>query len=163
TRLVRLHANGVLETAFSVTGGAVNSILLQPDDAIVIGGEFRMVAGQARACVARLTAAGALDSAFNSADLFNAGEGTRVYALALRPDGSLLLGGGSFDLNTVYRTGLVAVTGTTSAPAPVIVVQPFSAVATSGGNASFSVSVTAGAPPTYQWRRNGFALPNATN
>jgi autotransporter-associated beta strand protein len=46
--------------------------------------------------------------------------------------------------------------------APSIVSQPASVTAPPGGNVSFTVQVVGTAPITYQWRRNGSNLANAT-
>ena len=45
--------------------------------------------------------------------------------------------------------------------APTISTQPRSQVALVGGSATFSVAATGGAGYTYQWRKNGIALPGA--
>lgn len=46
---------------------------------------------------------------------------------------------------------------------PQITVQPADQTITAGEGAVFSVVVTASPAPTYQWRRNGVALPGATS
>ncbi len=45
---------------------------------------------------------------------------------------------------------------------PVVTVPPASQGVPAGGNATFRVTATGAAPITYQWRRNGTALPGAT-
>ena len=56
-----------------------------------MSGAFTNLAGLTRNRLGRLTATGAADASFN-APVNAAGSGT-VYALALQPDGNLLLGG----------------------------------------------------------------------
>ncbi len=72
----------------------------------------------------------------------------------------LVYGGGVFvagaDLGAVYRSGLPTLVG------PVISAQPQSVSALAGGTATFSVTAS-GSDNTYQWKRNGTALANATS
>ncbi len=63
----------------------VNTIALQPDGSILLGGAFTTVWGTARNRVARVTSAGALDATFNP----NANN--TVNTLALQSDGSVIL------------------------------------------------------------------------
>ncbi len=51
----------------------------------------------------------------------------------------------------------------TNNEAPVVTVQPISMSAFDGQPATFRVSVSGALPLTYQWQRNGVAIPNATN
>lgn len=90
--LVRLNANGSLDSTFNVTlaGGGVTQVLavaLQPDGKIVLGGEFTTVNGESRNYIARVHTNGALDTTFdpNANDV--------VLALAIQPDGKILLAG----------------------------------------------------------------------
>jgi uncharacterized repeat protein (TIGR01451 family) len=46
---------------------------------------------------------------------------------------------------------------------PLITAQPTSQTVTNGGVAVFTIAVNSATPPTYQWRRNGSPLANATN
>ena len=51
----------------------------------------------------------------------------------------------------------------TSNEAPAVTAQPASVSAFDGQPATFRVSVSGAMPLTYQWQRNGVAIPNATN
>jgi hypothetical protein len=62
---------------------------------------------------------------------------------------------GSVDSNTVTLT----VTG--SATAPTITTQPADQTVTVGANATFTVAASGTAPLSYQWYRNGTAIPGA--
>jgi hypothetical protein len=53
--------------------------------------------------------------------------------------------------------------GDTGLSAPLITVQPADASVMSGQTASYSVVATASPAPTYQWRRNGVDIANATS
>ncbi len=70
----------------------VSAVVVQPDGKILIGGAFTSVGGTARNLVARLNADGSLDSSFNSPVQANANLGS-VSAIALQPDGKILVGG----------------------------------------------------------------------
>lgn len=47
--------------------------------------------------------------------------------------------------------------------APAIVTQPLAQLISNGSTATFSVSATGSAPLTYEWRRDGVAIPGATS
>ena len=87
---------GSLDTTFN-SGGAgadalVSSVVVQPDGKIVIGGDFTSYNGDAAAPdhVMRLNANGTRDTAFNSG---GAGANNSVNALAVQPDGKILIAG----------------------------------------------------------------------
>jgi uncharacterized delta-60 repeat protein len=91
SRLARLTGAGAFDASFtaSATGGDVYAVLVQPDGKIVVGGAFTQINGQSRPYLARLEANGALDASFAPMTTV----GGPVYALALQPDGRLLVGG----------------------------------------------------------------------
>jgi len=90
-RLARLTEAGAFDASFSASaaGGDVYAMLVQPDGKIVVGGAFTQINGQARPYLARLEANGTLDAAFAPTTTL----GGAVYALALQPDGRLIVGG----------------------------------------------------------------------
>src|SRR5204863_9735968 len=68
TRIVRLNADGSVDTTFNTglgADGVVNSITVQPDGKVVIGGDFLTVNGVPRTRVARLNADGSVDTGFS--------------------------------------------------------------------------------------------------
>jgi len=79
----------------------VDALALQPDGKVLIGGNFETYNGLGAECVARLNTNGGLDTNFNTSNLNGAGFG--VYALALQPDGKVLLGGNFPQINSVNR------------------------------------------------------------
>ena len=94
-KLVRLYANGTVDSGFNIGYGAdgpVQAVLVQPDGKIVVGGSFLGIDGRSMAGLTRLNANGSPDSGFNVS-----GSGTSrflpVLSLALQPDGKLLVGG----------------------------------------------------------------------
>ena len=70
----------------------VNAVVVQPDGKILVGGFFTSVNGTARDLVARLNADGSIDSSFSTPVQSNSSFGS-VVALALQPDGKILVGG----------------------------------------------------------------------
>ena len=67
-RISRLNSNGTLDTSFNigtVPNGSVDTVVLQNDGKVLIGGQFTAFNGQTRNGFARLNANGSLDTAFN--------------------------------------------------------------------------------------------------
>jgi large repetitive protein len=103
--LARLNPDGSLDTGFtpgtSDAGDLVNSILIQPDSApdptqlsrILVGGRFTQIVGEPRNGLARLSSSGTVDTLFNPAPADAATNPAEIAAIALYPDGSILLGG----------------------------------------------------------------------
>ncbi len=89
--LARLHPNGSLDTTFNpVLNDRVNALVVQPDGKILVGGSFAQVSGQNRTAMVRLNANGSLDAAFNPGI---SGTNPFLSAIALQPDGRILIGG----------------------------------------------------------------------
>ena len=98
--LVRLNANGTVDTTFNPGGAGVaansygqdvRSIFVQTDGRIVIGGYFSSYDGNAAGGVARLSATGAFDSNFEVGT--GASDGG-VLAVSVQSNGQVLAGGG---------------------------------------------------------------------
>jgi uncharacterized delta-60 repeat protein len=67
--IVRVNANGTLDTSFHVGNGPSDPVYcsaLQPDGKILIGGHFGAYNGVLRRCIARLNTDGSLDTTFNT-------------------------------------------------------------------------------------------------
>lgn len=107
--VARLNSDGSLDPTFanpSVTdqGGsnaAVHAMALNSDGSVLIGGNFRKVAGVGRNMVARLLADGSLDTSYSPQMT-----GTEVLAVAAAPDGSALVGGTISAVGGTARRGL---------------------------------------------------------
>ncbi|MFN5745404.1 MAG: delta-60 repeat domain-containing protein [Methylococcaceae bacterium] len=105
--VARLDASGVFDTSFnSRIGTSLNNtlttVLADPEGNIVLGGSFTQFNGGNY--VARLNADGSPDASFSSA--ITAGSG-QVTALALQPDGKILVGGVfSVSVNSVTSTDI---------------------------------------------------------
>ncbi len=93
--LARLLPNGGADSGYSNADGlvervgAVNTIVVQADGRIVVGGDFERVQGEPRQALARILPHGTLDEPFNAHLI----EGGIVNALALQPGGELIVGG----------------------------------------------------------------------
>ena len=100
--IARLNSDGTLDASFNPGTGAdgdVFALALQPDGKILIGGNFTSYNGTARNFIARLNANGTLDASFNP----GIGANNPVYALALQPDGKILIGGEFSSYNGTAR------------------------------------------------------------
>jgi uncharacterized delta-60 repeat protein len=102
-RITRLNADGSLDSGFNSGTGAdstINTLAIQPDGKIIIGGEFDSFNGTTRIHITRLQANGSLDSAFNQG---TGASGLILYASSyskptinastLLPDGKIIIGG----------------------------------------------------------------------
>ncbi len=91
-RIVRLNADGSLDTGFdpgSGTDGTINSVAIQADGKILIGGDFYFCHDAIRKCLARLNTDGSLDTSFDP----GTGANNAVHAIAVQADGRVLVGG----------------------------------------------------------------------
>ncbi len=102
TRIARIHIDGSLDVGFDAGLGISNplrSVVVQPDGRVLIGGAFTTVDGVTRNRVARLRANGSLDTTFAPAG----GANGSVQAIALQPDGKVLIGGNFTTFNGIGR------------------------------------------------------------
>ncbi|MFO0398403.1 MAG: delta-60 repeat domain-containing protein, partial [Sphingobacteriia bacterium] len=102
-RIARLNADGSLDVNFNPIGSGANdeisALALQAGGKVVIGGEFTSYNGTSRSRIARLNADGSLDTGFNP----GTGPDDAVFALALQPDGKVLIGGALTSFSGVTR------------------------------------------------------------
>lgn len=90
--LIRLNANGSVDPTFAIGTGFndyVQTIVLQPDGKIVVGGNFTLFNGQVQKYCVRLNSNGTKDTGFLTDSTFN----NRITKLALQSDGKILVGG----------------------------------------------------------------------
>jgi uncharacterized delta-60 repeat protein len=103
--VARMNADGTVDPGFAAnTNNEVHAVAVQPDGKILIAGQFTMVNGQERNRIARLNADGSLEDLAT----FNAGKGADgwVHAVAVQPDGRILLGGHFHNVNGALRMHL---------------------------------------------------------
>ncbi|MBX3738732.1 MAG: hypothetical protein KF715_18715 [Candidatus Didemnitutus sp.] len=121
-RVVRLLADGTVDPVWDPGTGpnsTVTSLALTSDGRLVIGGSFSQVAGVARQYLARLTAAGALDTTF----LVGTGLNNPNPTLLMSPDDRVIVGGAFTTYNGLTATRLIRLDASgaldaTFAPAP---------------------------------------------
>jgi uncharacterized delta-60 repeat protein len=86
---------------FSSSSGSSRAVasLVQPDGKILVGGVFTVASGLPRSGIARFNADGTVDAAFDAGDistvdtLTHVGDGGTIQAIALQPDGKIIIGG----------------------------------------------------------------------
>ena len=104
-RLARLNPDGTLDPTFAL-GQAVNdsvrAIAIQPDGRAILAGFFTSVNGENRNRVARLNYDGSVDGTFNP----GGGADNPVQAVALQPDGRVLVAGDFSTYNGYNRSRL---------------------------------------------------------
>lgn len=111
--IARLNPDGSLDSSFQADVGYwVRNMALQNDGKVVIGGFFTDVGGVPRNRVARLNADGSLDTSFDP------GTGCQgrivpvdptdpfIFAIGLRSDGKIVIGGNFTTYNGTPRSGL---------------------------------------------------------
>jgi uncharacterized delta-60 repeat protein len=105
-KLARLNANGTLDTTFTVGTGFnndVQSIAVQSDGKVLVGGWFTTYNGGAAKYVVRLSAAGAVDSSFV---MTGTGFDSFVYSVAVQADGKVIIGGSFTTYNGVVAKSI---------------------------------------------------------
>ena len=107
--IARLNSNGDLDTSFDPGSGAefgtIGCMVRQADGNLVIGGSFTHFNGTTQPFLARLTNYGAIDPTFN----VGASTSGSILAMALQPDGRVLLGGSFFDYNELQAQDVARV------------------------------------------------------
>ncbi len=112
TGLVRLHSNGTIDNTFSVgTGvnGTINSLALQANGKILVGGSFNRFDGKGRHGLVRLNGNGSLDPSFLTS--FTAD--TYIYRIVVQADGKIILSGSvtQLTLNNSFSKLLLRLNG----------------------------------------------------
>ncbi len=126
TVMVRFNPDGSFDSSFGTSGGIIivgvytyNALLIQPDNKILLGGGgntflFNGQTVNANAQVARFNSNGTIDTGFGSANAvadvdFAPGFGELVNALALQPDGKIILAAsaGGFSLARLNPNGTI--------------------------------------------------------
>jgi uncharacterized delta-60 repeat protein len=91
--IVKLNANGSLDTSFNLenngAGGIINSINIQSDDKILIAGSFTSFNGTSINRIARINSDGSRDTSFNP----GTGPNATVMSTSIQSDGKILIGG----------------------------------------------------------------------
>lgn len=94
-------------SAFGSAAGAVYVIRKQPDGKLLIGGIIQDVNGHTASGLARLNVDGSVDTTFVPPDFYtNFALGLTIRAMAVQPDGKILVGGDYTGVNGEARPGL---------------------------------------------------------
>nr|WP_294939036.1 T9SS type A sorting domain-containing protein [uncultured Flavobacterium sp.] len=91
-RIARLNSDGSFDNSFTISTGfnnTVNSIVLQNDGKIIVGGLFTNYNGTTRNRIIRLNANGTLDAGF----IIGTGANNTVQVITLQSDNKILIGG----------------------------------------------------------------------
>ncbi|MDY0089862.1 MAG: T9SS type A sorting domain-containing protein [Flavobacteriaceae bacterium] len=99
-RIARLNIDGTIDTTFGIgTGfkigaelGQIQTISLQPDGKILVGGWFTHYNGQSANSIIRLNTDGTMDNTFSIGTGFG-GDAPFVDTVTIHPDGKILVGG----------------------------------------------------------------------
>src|SRR5690606_19640809 len=112
-RIIRLNPDGSLDTSFeeaiSTGGGSIQTISVQPDGKIIVGGFF----GGVLRNFTRLNSDGSVDSSFLEDVGFNASG--NVYRTAIQTDEKILVVGAFIKYNPHYRNGILRLHGDATA------------------------------------------------
>lgn len=104
-------ATGASDATFIGTGtnagiaGLVQEIVQEPGGNIIVAGNFTICAGSGRNRIARLLTDGTIDATFNP----GTGANNTVYAVALQPDGKIIIGGDFGNYNATPRGRLARI------------------------------------------------------
>lgn len=133
--VARLNADGSVDTAFATSVGAgasstVNAIAVQPDNRIVLVGNFTQANGVTRNSITRLLPTGAVDPTINFGD----GANNNIYAVVIQPTDGMFVIGGDF---TTYDD------------------QPHEYIARIYGGSTVGVGAFEFTAPTYSVNENG--------
>ena len=113
-RIVRLNSDGTRDTTFTTNTGTgasstVESIAIQSDGKIILGGDFTIFNGATVNRIVRLNSDGTRDTTFTT----NTGTGASgtVSAIAIQSDGKIILGGDFLGFNQINRSYLARIGG----------------------------------------------------
>lgn len=98
SNIARLNDDGTLDRTFAEgpaqgVNGQVNALAIQPGGGIIVGGTFTQAAELETLNLARYQTDGSIDRSFGGADVAARGANGNVYALAVQPDGKIVVGG----------------------------------------------------------------------
>ncbi|WP_337042836.1 FG-GAP-like repeat-containing protein [Emticicia sp. 17c] len=145
--IIRLNTDGTIDTTFAIGTGAqyfINTITVQDDKKIILGGGFNNFNGFSTLGLIRLNVNGSVDSTFNT----GVGTNNSVFITALQNDGNLLVGGAFTTYNGIRKNRLMRVYNCIN---PNISTQPQSQLVMQDTPANFSVEAS-GISVTYQWQ-----------
>jgi uncharacterized delta-60 repeat protein len=109
-RIIRLNTNGSIDNSFVIGSGFntnyVDSIQLQPDGKILVGGSFASYSGVSSNNIIRLNTDGSVDPSFVIGTGFSGGGGN-VNSITLQSDGKILVGGAFTTYSGLTRNRII--------------------------------------------------------
>lgn len=105
-RMARILSDGTVDTTFNLGSGFNNQVYamaIQPDQKIIVGGNFSLYNDAPVNRIIRLLPSGLPDVSFN----IGLGANAIIYAILLQPDGKMLVGGRFTSFNGTLSPGLV--------------------------------------------------------
>jgi len=156
--LVRLTADGQLDESFDPgTGpdGKINAVLVQASGQILVGGSFSNFNAFPKLKLARLLPSGTLDLGFRC-DVEGNSSFLSVNALALQPDGKVVIGGAFQTVNGIDRRGIARIFADDSAEeAPRVLTSPMDLTVSEGTNLTLIANFEGVPHPSVRWLLNG--------
>jgi uncharacterized delta-60 repeat protein len=110
SRLARLNPNGTVDATFNLGVGAndtVEAIVIQPDNRIIVAGQFTRFSGVTRRGITRLLPDGSVDPAIN----FGSGTDAFVNSVVVQADGHIVLAGGFSSYDGTTRRKIARIYG----------------------------------------------------
>lgn len=105
-RIVRINSSGSIDTSFNIGTGfndTVNVITAQPDNKILVGGNFTSYNGTSINRLVRLNTDGSIDNSFN----IGTGFASSVFTIYVQSDNKILVGGAFSQFNGQTRQYIV--------------------------------------------------------
>jgi uncharacterized delta-60 repeat protein len=122
SNLARLNTDGTLDRTFAElqgVNGQVSAVAIQPSGGIIVGGTFTQ-AGQTQALnLARYTSSGEVDATFGGEGDGEPGANGIVCALAVQPDGKIVVGGNFSEVFGQPRRSIARLNADGTSDAPV--------------------------------------------
>ncbi|HVY69756.1 MAG TPA: delta-60 repeat domain-containing protein, partial [Verrucomicrobiae bacterium] len=109
----RLNSDGSVDTSFNPGAGAtgINTLLVQSNGKVVVGGGFSKFNGAAAGGITRLDTNGAVDPTFDIGTGISGGFVPRVSASLLQADGKIVIGGDFSVVNGVSVNDIARLNG----------------------------------------------------
>jgi uncharacterized delta-60 repeat protein len=112
-KIARLNTDGTIDNSFDPGGSVnyyVNTISIQNNGKIIIGGNFSLFNGNSRNNIVRLNTNGTIDNTFN----FGNGANGEVRTTSIQSDGKIIIGGDFTSYNGVGRNRIARINGDTA-------------------------------------------------
>ncbi|MFO1499938.1 MAG: immunoglobulin domain-containing protein [Verrucomicrobiota bacterium] len=140
----------------------VNSVAVQGNGKILLGGYFKTIAGVARNGIARLNSDGGLDGSFDPGLGVSGGSKTGLLTVFPQSDGKVMIGGDFTTVNRTARRGIARLFGEAEAINPVVITaEPTGQTVCAGASVTLSVGATGTGPLNYQWRKDSGPINGA--